>query len=339
MRRCLKGLGGRPTSTDGFILGPSHGTAGRLNFFHAVAVAGLPRCCLIPVRLNREAIPSLYASNEPVFPQLIHFGHFFLPTYGFLVALGVLVGLWISVQNSKRLGIDEENAWNLGIFVVLAGIIGAKILYIINDWGTYSAHPSEIFSLSTLQAGGVFSGGLIAAFAVAAWYVHKHNMPPLGTCDAFAPGLALGHAIGRLGCFAAGCCWGKETHHWWGVTFTNPLAHDITGTPLNVPLQPTQLFESAVELANFIFLMWLLKRRKFDGQVFGAFMFIYGVARFFLEFIRDDPGRGSVFGGVMSGTQLIAIGLVLAGGFIWWLRPGAKTKNKPVSPQPVGATR
>jgi phosphatidylglycerol---prolipoprotein diacylglyceryl transferase len=99
----------------------------------------------------------------------------------------------------------------------------------------------------------------------------------------------MGHAIGRLGCFAAGCCYGKETHHFWGVVFHNPLANQITGTPLNVPLEPTQLFESAVELANFFFLMWLLKRRKFDGQIFGAFLFIYGVARFFLEYCATIP--------------------------------------------------
>jgi phosphatidylglycerol---prolipoprotein diacylglyceryl transferase len=259
-----------------------------------------------------------------VYPQLFHFGRFFLPTYGFLVSMGVLLGLWISVRNSEKLGIDGEKAWNLGILVVLCGIIGAKVLYIINEWSYYAAHPSEIFSVTTLQAGGVFSGGLIAAFAAAAWYVRSHHMPPLGTCDAFAPGLAIGHAIGRVGCFAAGCCYGKETRHWWAVTFHNPLAAEITGTPLGKPLEPTQLFEAAVELANFFFLMWMLKRRKFDGQVFGAFLFIYGVARFFLEFLRDDPGRGSVFGGAMSGTQLIAIGLVLGGGIIWFLRPGSK---------------
>ncbi len=218
---------------------------------------------------------------------------------------------------------------------MLCGIVGAKALYIINDWGYYSAHPREIFSVATLQAGGVFSGGLLAAFAAAAWYVRRHRMPALGTCDAFAPGLALGHAIGRIGCFAAGCCYGKETHHFWGVVFRNPLAHEITGTPLNVPLEPTQLFESAVELANFFFLMWMLKHRKFDGQVFGAFMFIYGVARFFLEYLRDDPGRGSVFGGAMTGTQLISIGLVIAGGLIWWLRPGSKA----VSVQAVSTAR
>jgi phosphatidylglycerol:prolipoprotein diacylglycerol transferase len=266
-----------------------------------------------------------------VYPQLLHFGRFFLPTYGFLVSLGVLIGLWISVRNSERLGIDGEKAWNLGVLVVLCGIVGAKVLYVINE----GMSLREIFSIETLQAGGVFSGGLIAALLAAAWYVRKHHMPALGTCDAFAPGLALGHAIGRIGCFAAGCCYGKPTHHFWGVVFTNPLAHQITGTPLNVPLEPTQLFESAVELANFFFLMWLLKRRKFEGQVFGAFMMIYGVARFFLEFIRDDQGRGSVFGGAMSATQLIAIGLVIGGGIIWWLRPGAKG----VTAQPVGATR
>ena len=254
-----------PTSTDGFILGPSHGMLGRLDFFLSCGAG----------RLARELCP----------PQ--------------------------TVTRPNR-------------SVVLCGIVGAKVLYIINDWGHYSANPREIFSVDTLQAGGVFSGGLLAAFIAAAWYARQHHMPALGTCDAFSPGLALGHAIGRIGCFAAGCCYGKETHHWWGVTFTNQVAHDITGTPLNVPLEPTQLFEFAVELGNFFLLMWLLKRRKFDGQIFGAFMFIYGIARFFLEFLRDDPGRGSVFNGAMSGTQLIAIGLVIAGGVIWWLRPGAK---------------
>jgi phosphatidylglycerol---prolipoprotein diacylglyceryl transferase len=257
-----------------------------------------------------------------VFPRLFHIGSFNLPTYGLLVSLGVLIGLWISVRNSAKQGIDPENAWNFGILVVLSGIVGAKILYIINDWSTYVAHPREIFSLSTLQAGGVFSGGLIGALIAAVWFIRKHHMPALATCDAFAPGLALGHAIGRIGCFAAGCCYGKPTTHFWGVTFTNPLASALVGTPLGVPLEPTQLFESAVELANFFILMWMLKRKRFDGQVFAAYVILYGVARYFLEFIRDDPGRGSVFGGIMTGTQLISICLVILGGFIWWLRSG-----------------
>ncbi len=243
-----------------------------------------------------------------------------MPTYGFLVALGVLLGLWISVRNSQRQGIDPEKAWNLGILVVLCGIIGAKVLYILVDLGYYTAHPREIFSLATLQAGGVFSGGLVAALAAAVWYVRSNRLPALATCDAFAPGLAFGHAIGRVGCFAAGCCWGKPTQSLWGVTFHNPLANAWVGTPLGISLEPTQLFESAVELANFFILMWLLKRKKFDGQVIGAYLFLYGIARYFLEFLRGDPGRGEVFGGAMTGTQLISILLVIAGGVLWLRR-------------------
>lgn len=246
-----------------------------------------------------------------------------MPTYGFLVAMGVLIGLWISVRNSARLGIDPEKAWNLGILVVLCGIVGAKVLYILVDLGYYTAHPREILSFNTMQAGGVFSGGLLAALVAAAWYIRKNRLPALATCDAFAPGLALGHAIGRVGCFAAGCCWGKPTHAFWGVTFRNPLAQYWVGTPLNVPLEPTQLFESAVELANFFLLTWLLHKKKFDGQVIGAYLFLYGFARYFLEFLRDDPGRGEVFGGAMTGTQLISILLVVAGGVLW-LRKSAK---------------
>jgi phosphatidylglycerol---prolipoprotein diacylglyceryl transferase len=261
-----------------------------------------------------------------VFPRLFHLGNFNLPTYGFLVSLGVLCGLWISVRNSAKQNIDPDDAWNLGIVVVLCGIVGAKVLYIINDWGYYTAHPRDIFSINTLQAGGVFSGGLLAALVAGAWFLRKHRMPAMATCDAFAPGLAFGHAIGRVGCFAAGCCYGKPTTHIWGVTFKNPLAYELVGTPLNVRLEPTQLFEAAVELANFFFLMWLFKRKKFDGQVFAAYLILYGIARYFLEFIRDDPGRGSVFGGIMTGTQLISICLVLFGGAVWWLRSNAGTR-------------
>ncbi len=257
-----------------------------------------------------------------MFPRLFHIGSFYLPTYGVLVATGVLVGLWIIVRNSEKQGINGDDAWNLGILVVLAGIIGAKILYIIDDWSYYANNWREIFSLNTLQAGGVFSGGLIAALLTGIWYMRRHHMPALRTMDGIAPGLAFGHVIGRFGCFAAGCCYGKPTHHFWGVIFTNPLARDVSGTPLGVSIEPTQLIEAAAEFFNFLLLTWMLKRKRFDGQVFGSFMILYGVERFFIEFLRDDPGRGDVFGGLMSGTQLISILLVIGGGMIWWLKSG-----------------
>jgi phosphatidylglycerol---prolipoprotein diacylglyceryl transferase len=263
-----------------------------------------------------------------VFPQLFHIASFAVPTYGILVATGVLVGLWLSVRNSVRSGIKAENAWDLGIAVVLAGILGSKILYVILDWRTGNAFGDNlrsIFSLATLQAGGVFSGGLIAGFGIAAWFLRKHHMPALATADAFAPGLALGHAIGRLGCFAAGCCYGKQTTHFWGVTFTSKVANANAGTPLNVPLEPTQLIESAAELIIFGVLTWMFARKKFHGQILAAYFFLYGIARFLIEFLRDDPGRGGPYlGGILSGTQLISIGLVLVAGIIWYLRPAPK---------------
>ncbi|HYG98646.1 MAG TPA: prolipoprotein diacylglyceryl transferase [Terriglobales bacterium] len=252
-----------------------------------------------------------------MFPHLFHLGSFSLPTYGFLVATGVLVGLIVAAKMSQWQGLDPEKAWNLGILAVLCAIVGAKILLFINDWDWYASHPEDIFSLSTWQAGGVFYGGLIGAIAVSVWYIRRNNMPVLRTCDAFAPGLALGHAIGRVGCFAAGCCYGEPTSLPWGATFTNPLAHAISGTPLGIPLHPTQLYETAVELTNFFILTWLIRHKKFEGQVIGTYLFLYGVARYFLEFLRDDPERGSVLGGIMTGTQLISIVLVLAGGALW----------------------
>jgi phosphatidylglycerol:prolipoprotein diacylglycerol transferase len=106
------------------------------------------------------------------------------------------------------------------------------------------------------------------------------------------------------------------------VTFNNPIAHELVGTPLGHALEPTQLFEAAVEFANFILLTWLFTRKRFDGQIFAAYLVLYGVARYLLEFLRDDPGRGEVFGNLMTGTQLISICLVIIGGFIWWLRSG-----------------
>jgi phosphatidylglycerol:prolipoprotein diacylglycerol transferase len=262
-----------------------------------------------------------------VFPQLFHIGSFFVPTYGFLVSLGVFVGLFVAASVSKRQGIDPEKAWNLGILVVISAIFGAKLLLIINDLGWYWEHPREIFSLSMWQAGGVFYGGLLAALVASVWYMRKNRMPWLRTADAFAPGLALGHAIGRLGCFSAGCCFGKPTTLPWGVKFTNPLAAQISGTPLGVYLHPTQLYESLVELTNFFVLLWLIKHKKQDGQVIGAYMVLYGVARFFLEFLRGDPDRGSVFGGAMSGTQLISIFMVLLGGMLWLHRKQTATRQ------------
>jgi len=282
-----------------------------------------------------------------VLPVLFHlrtaWGEFNLPTYGLMAALGLIVGLTINVRLAKRQGIDPDRAWNLGIYAILSGILGAKILFVIQEWSYYSTVLPKILSMETLrallahdwqhqnlqpvvlllQAGGIWYGGLLGALAVSILYVRHQRMPGLKTCDAFAPGVALGHAFGRLGCFAAGCCFGKHTDLPWGVIFTNPIANQVVGTPLGIPLHPTQIYEFLVELGNFFLLMWLFQRKKFDGQVIGAYLFLYGFARYFLEFLRDDPGRGTVFGGAMSTSQFVSILMVVAGGILWMRRAPA----------------
>jgi phosphatidylglycerol:prolipoprotein diacylglycerol transferase len=250
-----------------------------------------------------------------VFPRLLHIGNFSLPTYGFMAATGLIFGLLLIVRLGRDRGIDPDKLWNLGIVAILSGVAGAKLLMLLVDLGYYSEHPSEIFALSTLQAGGVWSGGLVLAIVMCVWYMRRNQMPVLASCDVFAPGLALGHALGRLGCFAAGCCWGRETHVPWAVTFKNPLAEQIVGTPLGIPLHPTQLYEFVLELANCIFLVWLLRRKKFEGQIIGTYLITYGVGRYFIEFFRGDPGRGELFG-FMTDTQGIAVALVIAGGLL-----------------------
>lgn len=237
-----------------------------------------------------------------------------------MCALGMILGLTVVFHLARQQGLDPDKMWNLGVLVIFAGIIGSKILYIINEWGTTYRSVGDIFSLSTMQAGGVFSGGLVLAILTAVWYLRRNHIPFLRATDIFAPGLALGHAFGRVGCFAAGCCYGRPTSEPWGVIFTNPRAQEVTGTPLGIRIHPTQLYEMVAELINFAILFYLAKRKKFEGEVIGLYLFLYGIERFVIEFFRGDGGRGVLFGGLMSGTQAISIGLVITGGILWMKR-------------------
>jgi phosphatidylglycerol:prolipoprotein diacylglycerol transferase len=252
-----------------------------------------------------------------MFPSLFRIGQFDMPTYGVLFSIAIMAGLWLSMRNCERQGVDWEKARNLGVIVVVSGVLGARVLAAITNASFNAVASGRSLGVNTLRAGGVYLGGLLCAIAIAFWYMHRKRMPVFITCDACAPGIALGHAIGRLGCFAAGCCWGKPTQSYWSVTFKDPIAHEWAGTPLGIPLVPTQVLESAAEFANFMFLMWLFRNSKFDGQVIGAYLFLYGLVRYALEYLRDDPGRGSFFAGAFSGMQLISILLVTAGVSLW----------------------
>ncbi len=254
-----------------------------------------------------------------MFPKLIDSGSFFLPMYGVLVALAFLAGITVTTRLGKRAGLKAEPLTNLAIYCALAGMAGAKLFMFLFDWQVYSQNPGMIFSLSTLQAAGVFQGGLLAALLTAAWYVRRNKLPGLLTADTFAPGVALGHAIGRLGCFAAGCCWGKECDRAWAVTFTSKSANDLTGVPLFVPLHPAQLYEAFAEFLTFAILYWYFLKPHRDGAVIGWYLVLSSVSRFGIEFWRHHE-QALPFGLPLSITQWIALATMLAGGWLLFRR-------------------
>jgi phosphatidylglycerol---prolipoprotein diacylglyceryl transferase len=264
-----------------------------------------------------------------MFPKLISFGdNFFLPTYGVLVALAFLVGLQVTVRLGRKVGMDKEKIVNLVVYCALAGLLGAKLLMIVFDWDHFRNDLGDIFSLSTLRAAGVYQGGLVLAIVTAFFYVRKHQMPWLQTFDVFAPGIAIGHAIGRLGCFAAGCCWGKECDLPWAVTFRNPDANALTGVPLHVALHPSQLYELGTESLLFGFLIWRFGKAHKPGAIIGLYLVLSNIARFMIEFTRNHE-QALPFGLPLSITQWIAIGLALAGLAI--LRVGRSSASSPAS--------
>lgn len=232
-----------------------------------------------------------------------------LHTYGVLLAVAFLAGLWVTGREARRQGLDPSRVTDLAVWVLIAGLLGAKLLLLIVEWPHYSLHPRQLFSL--VQSGGVFYGGLLAALPVAFWYARRYSLPAWTTADVLAPGVAIGQAVGRLGCFAAGCCHGSESHLPWAVTFRDSYAARNVGTPLGVPLHPTQIYESLATLAILGVLLWLARRKRFDGQVTMAYVVLYSVARFVIEFYRGDAARGTVLG-VLSTSQFVAVLLVLA---------------------------
>lgn len=250
-------------------------------------------------------------------PIVVRLGPVTIHTYGLLVATGVLVALWLLRRRAAQAGVDPDRAWNLGVYMTLAALAGAKAWLIVQFWSYYAAHPREIFTLSTLQSAGVFYGGLITAVVVVFLYARHARLKFLPLADVYAAPLALGHAIGRLGCFAAGCCWGRETRASWGVTFVDPYAGELIGVPLGVPLHPTQLYEAAALLAIFVALLALVRRQRFTGQIFAAYVILYGIARAILEAFRGDPNRTMIFGGAASLMQFVSVGLVVLGAGLW----------------------
>jgi phosphatidylglycerol---prolipoprotein diacylglyceryl transferase len=236
-------------------------------------------------------------------PILVGLGPITVYTYGVLLAAAYLFGLQLARVRARARGLDANRILDLGIYIIISALIGAKLLLLVTDFRTFSSNPRELLTLA--RSGGVFYGGLILAVAVALFYIRKIGLPLWTTCDVFAPGIALGHVVGRFGCLFAGCCYGKETHVPWAITFHDPFAAANVGTPLNVPLHPTQLYEAGAELLILIVLLVTERKgRPYPGRTFWLYMLLYAVSRFIIEFYRGDE-RGMV--GALSTSQFISV--------------------------------
>ena len=238
-----------------------------------------------------------------MYPRLLELGPITVYTYGVLLAAAYLFGLQLARVRAKQRGLDANRVLDLGIYIIISALVGAKLLLLITDFKSLTADPRELLTLA--RSGGVFYGGLIVAVIVALWYIRRVGLPLWTTCDVFAPGIALGHVVGRFGCLFAGCCYGKPTTRPWGITFTDPFAAANVGTPLGVALHPTQLYEAGAELLILIILLATERKgRPFPGRTFWLYMLLYAISRFIIEFYRGDD-RGTV--GMFSTSQFISI--------------------------------
>ncbi len=233
-------------------------------------------------------------------PVLARIGPLTVHTYGVLVAAGFLAALALAAKLGKKEGMPPERIVDIGFYVLLSAIVGSRLFFIAINPGYYLSNPLE--TLKVWQGGLVFYGGLLLAIPVALWYMKKHRLDIWGTTDIFAPSIAIGHAIGRLGCFSAGCCYGKVSEAPWAVTFLHPESLARTG----IPLHPVQLYESLGELAIFLILVALRKHRSYKGQLLLIYLFLYSVLRFTVEFFRGDAARGFILPGI-SVSQGISV--------------------------------
>jgi phosphatidylglycerol:prolipoprotein diacylglycerol transferase len=243
-------------------------------------------------------------------PILFEVGGFPVYTYGLLLAAAYLVGLQFALIRAKSRGLNPNRVMDLGIWIIVSALVGAKLMLVVVERDRFQWNVAELINL--FRSAGVFYGGLIAAVVVALWYLWRHKMPVWTVTDVFAPAIALGHVIGRFGCLLAGCCFGRQTDVPWAITFHNDFARQNVGTPLGVPLHPTQLYEAGAELLILVLLLATEKKgRPFPGRTFWSYMFLYGVSRFVIEIYRGDSrGLINVLGNSLSTSQFVSILLV-----------------------------
>ena len=242
-------------------------------------------------------------------PILFRYGNLALYTYGLMLAIAFLTGITLAKKEAVRNGMDPDQIMDLSFYILVAALLGARIFYILTDIRRFVDDPVEIIRI--WNGGLVFYGGFIGAVIVAMLFLKKNRMPVWKTADIMAPGLVMGQAIGRIGCLFAGCCYGKVCDLPWAITFHHPESL----APVGIPLHPTQLYSVLAKASIFLYLWLHRKNKRFDGELFWQYVFLYGLMRSAIEFFRGDF-RGQTFINVFSISQVIGLSFAVFGGLM-----------------------
>jgi phosphatidylglycerol:prolipoprotein diacylglycerol transferase len=248
-----------------------------------------------------------------VHPIAFYLGSLPIRWYGVMMATAFFAGLWTAARRAKLANISPDHITDVTLWLMLGGVIGARFVYVTTYWNRdFAGQPiSEIFMI---QHGGlVFYGGLIGGALASLAYLYWKKLPVWKVADILAPSVALGSVFGRIGCLLNGCCYGRECHLPWAITFTNPQAHEFSGTPLNVPLHPTEIYDGLLNLILYFGLAWVFRHKKFDGQIVALYLMGYAVCRSIAECFRGDYPPDHIHGGILTSAQLLSIPIFIAG--------------------------
>ncbi|MBX2966158.1 MAG: prolipoprotein diacylglyceryl transferase [Cyclobacteriaceae bacterium] len=238
-----------------------------------------------------------------MYPVLFKLGSVTIYSYGFLIAIGVVCAVaYMTIRGKKEVGLTFDQANTLFLLVFIAAVVGGKVFLFFENPSWYMESPKRLFTGS----GFVFYGSFLFAVPTMLWFFKKNKLPVYQMLDIMAIVTCLVHMFGRLGCFMAGCCYGKPTTSAFGVVFTDPACQ---AKPLNTPLYPTQLMESGFIFLVMLFLLFIRQKKKFHGQLFLLYLMLYAVGRFVLEYFRGDEVRGFVVDGYVSHSQFIALAI------------------------------
>ncbi len=241
-----------------------------------------------------------------MYPVLFQFGSITLYTYGLFVGLGFLAAVAFAGKQAKKYDIVQDEMTDLFFLILISSILGARILYVVVNFNEFTSDPISVFKI--WNGGLVFYGGFIGAVIAAFLFIQKKGLPLGKTADIIAPAIALGHAIGRIGCFFAGCCYGQQCDLPWAVTFKDPASL----APLHIDLHPTQIYEAISNFILFFVLIAIDRKKQIDGITFWFYIFLYGLLRAFIETFRGDP-RGDFILTFLSVSQGIGISMSVAG--------------------------